>query len=281
MNNSQRAAAFNKALTAQLKIRRDLSTQATDELIALLQKINEQITVTLSRQPGDYQRWFLPQIMSQIETILHSLQQQGTSALNLSLDKSAEAGLLQLDNALRPAGISIAGVTPVIDTTMLVNIKNFHVNRIKDITNKAAGAIELELSKVLVGAQTPFEAMQAVTDLMTDSPTYRIRAIVRTSMASVYDKSAQDRYEQASDVLPGLKKRWYQSGKRHPRLTHVLAHHQTVAIDEQFVIGQVKMMHPHDPKAPPAEVISCGCHMRPYMENWETKQPAQTLTVVA
>jgi hypothetical protein len=274
VNNTDRNKAFRAALTQQLALQRSLSKAATDELIVILTTIAQQITLVLSRQPSDYQQWFLPQIMQQIETTLQGLQQQGSSALNLSLDKSAEAGMLQLDNALRPAGISISAIAPLIDTRMLANIKSFHVYRIADITKVAASAIELELSKVLIGAQSPFDAQKAITAIMGDSPAYRIKSIVRTSMASVYSKSAQDRYAQAANSLPGLKKRWYQSGKRHPRLTHVLAHLQTKLTHEPFQIGHVKMMHPHDPTAPASEVISCGCSMRPFMDGWDVIAPA-------
>lgn len=274
MNDKERTKAFNSALKQQLLLQRSLSKTATDELITILKTITDQITLVLSRQPGNYQQWFLPQIMQQIEMTLQGLQQQGSSALNLSLDKSADAGFLQLDNALRSAGVSISGFSPIIDTRMLANIKAFHVNRIADITKKAAGAIELELSKVLVGAQNPFEAQKAILKIMGDSPAYRIRSIVQTSMGSVYSKSAQDRYEQAAEVLPGLKKRWYKSGKRHARLTHALAHLQTKPTDEPFQIGLVRMMHPHDPKAHASEVIRCGCHMAPFMDSWDVKAPA-------
>ena len=274
MNDKQRSAAFRKALTQQLQLQRSLTQRSNDELIALLGKVTDSISVTLIKQPNDYQQWFLPQILSQIETILQGLQQQAARSLNTSLDSSANAGMLQLDNALRSAGVSIAGIAPMVDARMLANMKSFHVNRISDITKRAEGAIELELSKVLVGAQTSHDAQQAIRAIMSESPAHRITTIVRTSMASVYSKSAHDRYTQAASVLPGLKKRWYKSGKRHPRLTHVLAHLQTKLINEPFLVGNIKMMQPHDPSAPASEVIRCGCTMRPHMDSWDVKSPA-------
>jgi hypothetical protein len=197
------------------------------------------------------------------------------------LEDSAAAGLAQLDNALRPAGVLLAGVAPQVDVTLLANIKRFHVNRIADITTRVASSIELELSKVLIGAQSPFDAQKAIQALMGNSPSYRIKAIVRTSMASVYDKSAQDRYKQASGFLPGLKKKWQRSGKREPRLTHYAAHGQVVPTDQPFKIGAINMMHPHDPSAPASEVISCGCSMVPVMENWDVTAPAQKIDIPA
>jgi hypothetical protein len=281
VTDAQRKKLFNQALREQLRNQKTLVGETRDTLLRVLETIKAQLMQVLAAQPSDYQQWFLPQIQAQIETVLQGLQQQGAVILNQSLDNSAAAGLAQLDNALRPAGILLAGVAPQVDVALLTNIKRFHVNRIADITKRVASSIEVELSKVLIGGQSPFDAQKAIQALMSDAPTYRVKAIVRTSMASVYDKSANDRYQQASGFLPGLKKKWQRSGKREPRLSHYAAHGQVVPTDQPFQIGAINMMHPHDPSAPAREVINCGCTIVPFMESWDVIAPAQKTDLAA
>lgn len=281
MTDAQRQRAFQKAIAQQLREQGALVKQTRESLLAILTTISEQITVLLAAQPSDYQQWFLPQINAQIKTVLQGLQRQGETILDVALNDASAAGLAQLDNALRPAGVLLGGVAPAINMQLLTNIKAFHVNRIADITTRTASAIEIELSKVLIGAQSPYDATKAIQAIMGDAPRYRIKTIVNTSMSSVYNKSAADRYAQASEYLPGLKKQWHRSGKRDPRLSHYAAHLQAVPTNEPFNIGGVSMMQPHDLTAPAKETINCGCYMQPLMENWDVKLPAQKLTTAA
>jgi hypothetical protein len=46
-----------------------------------------------------------------------------------------------------------------------------------------------------------------------------------------------------------------------------------VALDKPFIINGVEMMHPHDPKAPAAEIINCGCRALYRPRDWKTAQP--------
>lgn len=279
MTDAERTRLFNAAIVQQLRAQREHVKLVREELLVILQNVQDNMTLLLAAQPSDYLQWFLPQIMTQVETVLHELKLNGSAKLSQALETSANAGFAQLDNALRPAGVLVSGTAPYVDATLLTNIKAFNVNRIADITSRAMSAIELELSSVLIGAKSPHDATQAIQKLMSDAPRYRIKSIVHNSLGSVYNKSAQDRYEQAQDYLPGLKKRWYRSGKRDPRLSHFAAHRQTVPVDEPYIIGGVAMMFPHDPKAPLKEIINCGCDSRPWMDSWEVKAPAHKVDV--
>ena len=48
----------------------------------------------------------------------------------------------------------------------------------------------------------------------------RALTIVRTELGRAYSLAGQQRMEQASEVLPGLRKQWRRSGKLRARLTH-------------------------------------------------------------
>jgi hypothetical protein len=62
-------------------------------------------------------------------------------------------------------------------------------------------------------------------------------------------------------------------------LSHDAADGQIKDKAEPFVIwsknGPVKLMHPHDPKAPAGETINCGCVALPYMASWDVVTPGR------
>jgi hypothetical protein len=71
---------------------------------------------------------------------------------------------------------------------------------------------------------------------------------------------------EAAKKIPGLRKRWLRSGKKHPRRSHYRAHNQMVLAAEPFVIGGVKLMHPRDPNGPADHTINCGCMAVPVVD---------------
>lgn len=275
MNDRERSKLFNQVIRAQIKQRDGLIATSRARLLRILQAIQDEITVLLARQPSDFQQWHQGQIQSQIEVILSRLASSSSTAMNEQIDLIAQLGLMMLDKALEPAGVTLVGITPSLDVNLLGNLKNFHTGRIRDISRKAQGKVELELAQVALGTKSPYDAQQAIRAIMAAEPRTRIETIMNTALPSVFNTASQSRYDQASSVLPGLKKRWYHSHRGQARPTHRFAHLQTVDVDKPFQIGMVRMMHPHDPRAPAAEVIRCRCHHRPWMESWDVLEPAR------
>jgi hypothetical protein len=108
----------------------------------------------------------------------------------------------------------------------------------------------------------------------------RAIAIVRTELGRAFATASQLRSEQAAEYLPNLKKQWRRSGKIHSRRKHDLTDGQVRPVDQPFILGTghvsdpaasggIRIMHPHDPAAPPSETINCGCISLPYMESWK------------
>jgi hypothetical protein len=86
--------------------------------------------------------------------------------------------------------------------------------------------------------------------------------------------AGQQRLEQAAELVPGLQKQWRRSGKIHSRWQHDAMDGVVADVGQPFKVptkqlgGFVNMMHPHDPAAPAAEVINCGCLARPWRSTW-------------
>ncbi len=124
-----------------------------------------------------------------------------------------------------------------------------------------------------------FEEKLAAIRIATEQARAITEAIPDDAGAMTYAVAAHERLLQAKESVPGLKKLWRRSGKIHSRLHHDAADGQIQDVDKPFVIhaktGPVKMMHPHDPKAPAGEVINCGCISLPHMASWDMATPGK------
>lgn len=274
MTDAEKNRAFNAAVKAIHGEQTRLQADTHGEIVRLLNEALTEIRGTLAAQPSDYQRWQLPQLQREIERVLADMGAQASQTASTAIGKSWEQGGSLVDKPLEAGGVRIAAVAPALDTTRLFAMRAFMTDRIKDVSVQAANKINSQLGLVVIGARTPSDAVTEVTDILGEPSRERARRIVRTELGRAYAAAAQTRMEQAVAVVPGLKKRWRRSAKKHPRPGHYAAHGQVRGVNEKFVVlakvGTVELMFPRDPAAPAGETINCGCASEPYMTDWNT-----------
>ncbi|GJM12786.1 MAG: hypothetical protein DHS20C12_11890 [Pseudohongiella sp.] len=269
MNNTEKRRAFNKELNAQRKRLARIRQGTLDDVVKELEFALARVTNILRRSPTDYQAWLLPQLEAEIRAVLNAVGAAAGDVVGQSIADSWDLGIQFIDSPLKSAGISVAAVLPAVDARQLVNLRHFGTSKIKDITAEIASKINTQLVLAVTGAQPVHDSIQVITHLFEVSDKERALRVVRTELGRAFSTSTQQRLAQAAELLPGMKKQWRKSGKLHARPTHVAANDQIQDVDEPFSVGGVLMMHPHDPAAPAAEVINCGCTALPYMESWE------------
>lgn len=275
MTGAEKSKAFNKARREAIKGRTAILRDTRAEILRLLKLAQADITAVLAAKPSDYQRWMLPQISKEISRVMAEFGDTGAAALSTASGRAWQAGQDLIDAPLAAAGIRIAGIAPRLDTGHLMAMRAFMADRIKDVGTSAANKINSELGLVVIGAQAPGDAIGRVAEILRDTSRARATTIVRTELGRVFSVASQARLESAAAVVPGMRKKWLKSGRLHPRLGHAVAHGQTVAAALPFEIiaktGEIiRMMHPHDPEAPAAETINCGCISVPVVPGLES-----------
>lgn len=281
MTDAERKKAFIKARSAELKARAALLATTREDVIKLLNEALAEIKVLLADLPTEYESYRLPQLQKQIEQTLEVFSRSSADMLSKGAAQAWAGGQSLATAPLEAAGIRIASDLPILDTRMLMAMQNFMVDRMKDIGKTAASKIKAQLGMVLIGAQSPGEVVGTITTILGEESRERAITITRTELGRVHAVAAQQRMEQAAKRVPGLCKMWRRSGKIHSRLNHDAADGQIQAVDQPFFIVSKKsgttiyMMHPHDPKAPPEEVINCGCISIPHMRSWKMLNPGK------
>lgn len=273
----QEARAAAAALRDALALRTRLINDTAGEIRALLQQAADDIAELLRRQPSDYQKWYLPQLQAEIGRVLAATAADGSGVVESGVSSSIAAGRGMVDGAIAAGAPAVQASLPILQVAQLEAMTAFATSKISGITLEAANAINTQLGLVMIGGQTPFDAVDAVSGILGEDTLRRGVTIVHTQLAQAYSAATQARVEQWAEVVPGLQKRWLPSNKLNPRENHLLVAKQLVAANKPFVVptkkGPVKMMHPHDPTAPAGEVINCGCTAIPVVPGWESALP--------
>lgn len=276
MTEQDKKKAFNAAVKAGVKQRTAIQINTRDEIVRLLKQAQEQISITLANQPSEYQRWSLPDLQFEITRMLKEFGEAGATVIGTAAGTSWQAGIDLIDKPLEAA--SIKAVMPHLDTQQLNAMRAFMTDRIKDIGVQAANKINSELGLVVIGAQSPGDAISRVKDILGDPSRQRATRIVRTELGRVFSVASYARMGQAISSGAKINKKWLRSGKLHPRPGHNLMHGKTIPVHEKFLVPRskggapVQMLHPHDPTAPIDEVIHCGCTAVPTLDGIDDRE---------
>lgn len=281
MTDAERRKAFEKARAAALKARAALLATTRDEVIRMLEEAQAEIKALLADMPTEFEMYRLPQLQKQIAQTLEIFASHSADVLSQGATQAWVGGQALATAPLEAAGLSIATSLPPLDTRMLMAMSNFMTDRIQDVGRQAISKINSQLGQVLIGAQSPGQAVSSITSILAEESRERAITITRTELGRVHAVAAQQRMEQAAKHVPGLGKQWRRSGKIHSRDNHDAIDGQVQPVAKPFALVAKKdglpllMMHPHDPAAPAGEVINCGCVAIPHMTNWKMLNPGK------
>ena len=264
-----------------LRARTRIINNTDQEIRDILGQAADNVTQILVSQPTDYQSWHLPQVLAQINAALSRWGDQAANAAGNGQSSAWTAGSQMVDTSINDqadaASVTLNAALPIIDDTQLRAMKSFLTSKIKSVTVGTVDSINTQLGLVIMGAQTPFDAVKQVTTLLKEDTTRRATSIVQTELARAYSTASQMRMESWSDEVDGLQKQWLKSGKLHPRIAHAIIDGQIRDVDQPYDIpGGIQMMYPHDPEAPASQTINCGCCSVPVVSGWVSTFKSQT-----
>jgi hypothetical protein len=269
--------AFEAEQLQRLRDRAATILSTDQAVVRQLLDARDAIVQLLAAQPADWQQWQLSKILEQINAVLDGATGRAAAAIDSGLRTAWIQGEAAIDAPLAAGGINVTLQMPLLNVDMLTSLRQFASLRLKDVGVEAARKIGLQLSLVLVGAETPGEAMRKVQDVLGDHSRKRAETIVRTEVGRAFATATQQRMEQAAKIVPGLRKKWRRSGKIHSRWNHDAIDGQIQPVDQPFKVptndGVIEMMFPHDPTAPASEVINCGCLALQVLEGWDSAIP--------
>ena len=209
-----------------------------------------------------------------VTQILAAAEAPAANLVDGGLLRSWEAGVSLIDAPLAAGGVDLSAWRITLDTRNLVAMRSFATAKMKDVTAKVAHRINDQLGRTMMGLQSPWEAANQVSGLISEGGMKRANTIVRTELGRAYSTATQARQEQAAEVVPQMQKQWRRSGKLHSRHGHDFIDGQVRDVDKPFDLpGGVQLMFPRDPDGPVAETINCGCTSLPFVAHWPVSTP--------
>ena len=267
-----------RTLVARNRVVREMTALQRDfrgEVVNYLKAANARITAQIKAQPSETQLWNLAALQREVTAALVDYGQKAVARAALAATQAWLIGTAAIDKPLAASGVNVVatvGTLPAIDSQQLGSMRVMLTNKIGGIGTLAIDKVNTQLGLTVLGAQTPFEAIKAVEQILGGDANQRATRIVRTELGRVFAAASQSRLEQAASMIDGMQKQWRRSGKINSRKHHDLADGQIVDWDQPFTVsppgGPVQLMYPHDPAAPAAETINCGCVMLPWRKSW-------------
>lgn len=276
MTDAERTAKFLREREARLRDDARGKRETAAELKRHLMDAARIILEALGNAPSDYKRWQLTALQREVQRALAAVTQPATESLLAGIARSWDAGAALIDAPLAAAGVEITAQLVALDPRTLNAMREFGAERMKDITAKVAQRINSEIAQAAIGTQTPFQAAQKVSAIVEEGGLRRATTVVRDGLGRAYSTAAQQRQEQAKEVLPQMQKQWRRSGKLHSRHSHDAIDGQIRDVDKPFdLAGGVQLMFPRDPQGPIEETINCGCTSLPFMASWKMTRPGR------
>lgn len=140
-------------------------------------------------------------------------------------------------------------------------------NRLQNVPGEVFGLVQHVIDSGTTNGASIDDVTKQVQELFdtTDVQTWknRARTVARTEVVGAYNGGLYDAFSMIVEADPETTwvKRWLATEDHRTRPDHKDADGQTVPWGQPFTVGGFSMMYPHDPAAPPQEVINCRCTM--------------------
>lgn len=253
-------AELRRQLAALPALQRSTITRVAAELEAARRTILAELQASLSDSRRVTRQRLLVEVERQLDAWSRAAGETGSAAAKVAWQRGMEL----VRAPLGAAGLG-AGIGAKINPRALASIQNVLTGKISGASADAIRRIDSILLQTLVGTTAQSDAITQISEVL-GSPRRRAQTILFTELGRAHAMASHAAMLEAAEKIPGLRKRWLRSGKKHPRRSHFRAHNQMVLAAEPFDIAGVKLMHPRDPNGPADHTINCGCMAVPVVD---------------
>jgi hypothetical protein len=264
MTPEERARRFERQAKAELARLPRIQKDALAEIVHQLTLARRLITGELNAGGSEAGQRKLRQLKMEVERTMEDFRAAATSAATQGAGNGWQAGIESVTQPFEAAGLNLSG--PHIDTRTLLASQRFMTDRIEDITRTTVNRLNSTLTQHLIGTRSLSDTITDVGRILGGTPRSRSMTIAYTEIGRVHSIAHQASLDDAGQSVPGLRKRWLQSGKLHPRASHVAAHNQMRKYDEPYMVDGEDLMFPRDPAGSARNTINCGCHSIPVVD---------------
>jgi hypothetical protein len=230
-------------------------------------------------------------LQQQVNDLIAVFQREMAQKTGGALIRAWELGTQSVDDPLAVSGIRV----PIarLSRNVVAVLQNYSADLIQRIGDETRASINATLTQSMLGQQSPFDAMQTITNTLGVSDNLsqltgvsaRAEKIYRTEVGRVYSIATQARQNQVAELAPDLMKGWVATGDHRTRSGHLAAHGQLVKVNEPFKVAphvgapKEDLQFPRDPAGSAANTINCRCKSVSWRSSYGTFMPGTTRRV--
>ncbi len=261
---------YERELRLQAQRMAKIQAKAIRDILVELTRAREHVTAALkTAKAGSLSQ--LTKQKHEIEAAIVRFEARAAAIGNGALGDAWKAGIDLLQSPVSKLGFELGPILKINDRALL-SMQKFMTERIKDISITAIAKINTQLAQVLIGTKPLPTAITEIQNILGGVTRRRAMSLAYTEVGRAYSAANYSSMLAAKAIGVRLGKGWLQSGKLHPRMSHVAADGQVQRVEDPFVIVdprtgvEAELRYPRDELAPMGEVINCGCLMVPLVD---------------
>jgi hypothetical protein len=170
---------YSAAADAVFGERTALLADTSAEVLRLLKAASAEVKTALAATPGEFQTWYLPQLQAEIGRVMQTFERGATTTLGQALGSAWRLGQDYLDKPLAAGGFHVAGKLPHLSEDLLMSMRAFGTDRMRNVSVTAINAINSEMGLVLIGARTVGDAIAHAQAHLGDATAQRATTVIR------------------------------------------------------------------------------------------------------
>lgn len=268
----QRDDDFNRAAHRQAARLPAILQKHVRVVVAELERAQRRIVRLLRGASTDAGRAHWMRIQREIEVQLATFRTAVAQNTTAGIEAAFAAGRELLTVPLAAAGFPQIGPEFRLNPRALTALRLSAVDRIQDLTAQALGRVRAVLSQGVIGTLRLDQVVDRINRILGGNTRRRAMTIAYTEIGRAYSIASYESMQRADALGVKVALRWQQSGKRHPRVSHVNAHNQIVRFGTMFSIVDTRtaeqelLRFPRDPNASAGNTINCGCLAVPVVD---------------
>ena len=296
LSRSERKRRYVERVYARLLAPARLERQAATETLKVIRTMGAEIQRRLRSGRYADRPWEIQiqrELSGEVSNVMADARRQLDLALRPIEERMATTAVQTAIRPLKDVGYRIKTVQ--VNRRQVELMSATRADLVQKIFEPQRRKIDLEIQKVGMGIQTPYEAQLAIKPIVIErmsrvpgtfgpraryggSVLYQTERIVRTEVNRIYSVQNFDTIRDIRNEVPGVMKKWIAALDTRTRDSHIEVNEEVVGPDDHFSNG---LLFPHDPAGPAEETINCRCRTIPWLESFAIPQAPSILAGIA
>jgi len=273
---ASRATLYADQVQALINGAKNLTPESEKAIELLLAQASRDILGRIaSLDPRSFTSVQLQHLLASIDQAIATFRTKATDSVN---GLQAKAAQLAVQDTSRTVGAAIGGSVSLgaVNMTTVKVAQGYAADLITGLSADATTKLKGVVQRSFLGGQSLGDIISQVghvleggkfSGIFTDVGD-RAMKVAMNEVLRIHSISGQARLYELASRNHAIQKRWLHiPAARVPRISHILADLQTVAVDEPFMVGGEELMFPRDPSGSPENTIFCHCMSVPYIDD--------------